>query len=213
MSVSGLATTLVNVYSVSTSKDSYGANYESYSLKYKAIPARFRYLKGRETFINGKEMTNSNYRIYIPYQLDIICSDLIIDIHRNRKYDILYVNKLSRKSHMQVDTNWVDNIIGDFCPNTVYQIWADILVGSQAFTFSNYSTVEIDSSSTKNHFIPLYTGSTTGYESSDIKFFGDADTNKVHTAWQPLIINGEKYYVPIYSGSATTNCCTDMISK
>jgi hypothetical protein len=105
MSVASLATTFANVYECTTSQDIYGANTESYTLKYKTIPVRIRYMKGRKSFIDGKEQDPSIYRIYFPYYLDILESDLVIDINRNRKYDVLYNYKFDKKHHMQVDTS------------------------------------------------------------------------------------------------------------
>jgi len=114
MSVTGLATTLVNVYGVVTSTDVYAANTEQYFLKYKSIPARFRQkVITYEKIIDGKIQNVSVYRIYIGAQYNILTSDLIVDVNRipNRKYDILYVNRLDRKHHLQIDVKRIDSII------------------------------------------------------------------------------------------------------
>ena len=214
MSVQGLAQTLVNIYGVSTSEDTYAANQETYTLKYRWVPARLRYLKGREKVQNGKIQNSANYRIYLPFQLDVLESDLVIDINKNRKFDILYVNKLDRKHHLQLDTKRVDDILGEFCPDVIKFISASIVVGVQPFTFNNYSTVEINSTMTKDHFIPTYDGSIVGKTASDRVFYGDQNTDaKMHTSWQAVIINNQTYYIPIYSGDATTGCCADLIGE
>jgi hypothetical protein len=114
MSVTGLATTLVNVYSVVNNQDQYAANSEQYALKYKSIPARFRQkIITYEKIVDGKIQNISLYRIYIGYQYNILTSDLIVDTQRtpNRKYDIVYVNRLDRKHHLQIDCKRVDSII------------------------------------------------------------------------------------------------------
>jgi len=123
MSVKSLANTIISVYSCITSTDSYGANTETYFIKYTNLSARIRQLRiNYETFINGKEMNVSIYRIYVPSQLNILASDMIVDVHRTpyRKYDILYVNKMDRKRHMQIDVKRVEMILGtDSCPNII----------------------------------------------------------------------------------------------
>lgn len=104
MSIKGMANTYVNIYRVVNSKDIYAAHKESHYLIYANVPVRIRMLKKNfETFIDGKEMSPSQYRLYIPYQLDIRTTDLIIDTVRNRKYDVKYNYKLDKKRHMQVD--------------------------------------------------------------------------------------------------------------
>lgn len=212
MSVASLATTLVNVYEVTVSQDIFGANTESYSLKYKSIPVRIRYMKGRKSFYDGKEQDPSIYRIYFPFYQDIIESDLVIDINRNRKYDVLYNYKFDKKHHMQVDTKYVDSILGDFCPNTIKSITASILVGAQAVTFNSYSTVEQNSTNTKNHFIPTYTFSTVGKTASDKTFFGEQNTSsKTLESWQEIWVNNNQYFMPVYRGTATSDCCVDLI--
>ena len=114
MSVKGLSNTVVNIYRVIVSQDAYGANYEQYLVRYTGVQARVRQLKiNYENFTDGKEQAISNYRIYLPNQLSVIASDLIVDVIRNRKYDILYVNRTDRLRHMQIDAKRVDTIIGN----------------------------------------------------------------------------------------------------
>lgn len=137
MSVLSLANTLVNVYGVVTSQDSYGANVESYYLKYSGLKVRIRLLKATyETFIDGKEMSPNTYRFYFPSQLTILTSDLIVDTRKNRKYDILYVNRMDRKKHMQVDAKRIDAIIN----NIIY------LSSSSSSSSSGYQSTSSSSS-------------------------------------------------------------------
>ena len=129
MSVLSLCTTRVNIYSVITSQDQYGANYEVYQLKHSNVPIRVKQQKiNNETFIDSKEMNISQYRLYFPYQIpDLKASDLVMDVQRKRKYDILYVNRMNRRSHMQVDTKMVNSIF-DTCPNVIIG-WNSSIIG------------------------------------------------------------------------------------
>ena len=112
---------------------------------------------------------------------------------------------------MELTTLRVDDILGEFCPNVIKSITASIVTGTQPFPFDSYSTVEINSTTTKNHFIPTYTGSTTGKSASDRTFYGDEGTATMQTSWQQLYINNTEFYIPIFSGTATTSCCADLI--
>ena len=112
MSIAGLAFTNCNIYRVVTSQDVYGANYENgYSLIYSNIQIRIMYLSGQETFRNGKEQVNPIVRIYIPMQLDLEETDLIIDSYNSEKYDILNIYDMDYRRHMQVDARLIDEII------------------------------------------------------------------------------------------------------
>jgi hypothetical protein len=112
MSVTSLSNTKLNVYSVTPVQNSYGANSETYTLKYSAIPARVRYLNGMEDLVGGKFQTLSIYRIYVGKMLNIIATDLICD-YKNRKYDILYVNRLDRRRFLQIDAKLISSMTGD----------------------------------------------------------------------------------------------------
>lgn len=116
MSVKGLANTSVRVYSVHTTQDAYGANVETYTLKYGVTKVRVRMLKPNyENITDGKEMSINKYRIYFPYQYAIVQTDLIVDFKRGRKYDVLYVNRMDRKKHLEVDVKRVESI-RDYLP-------------------------------------------------------------------------------------------------
>ena len=111
MSVSSLATTRINVYRVTTVQDIYGSYKESYQVVYSNIPARVNYKVGRETLSNGKIQNTPTYRIYLPTQLTIYNSDVIVDIKRDLYYDILYINKMDRAHHLQIDTKLSNSLI------------------------------------------------------------------------------------------------------
>ena len=211
MSVAGLSTTVAYVYGVTNSQDAYGALYETFTLKYANIPVRLRYMQGRESVIDAKIQNIPRYRIYFPKQYNITESDLIIDAIRNRKYDTKYVNKMDRRRHMQIDTLYVDTVLGDFCPNVIHSINASIVTAPQpSFTLDSYQTVELNGTVTKNHFIALYNGSTVGKTSSDKIFFGDTSTETGEYGWQSIIINGSTYYLKVWNGVATSDCVTDL---
>jgi hypothetical protein len=212
VSVASLATTTAYVYSVSNSQDTYGALVETYTLLYSNIPVRIRYMQGRESMTDYKIQNVPRYRIYFPKQYSITESCMIIDAHKSRKYDVIYVNKMDRKRHMQVDTNYVDTILGDFCPNVIHQITASILVTPvPILPFDSYQTVELNGTTTKDHFIKLCNGPTTGYTASDKTFFGDTTANPTtDDDWMSLIVNGITYWFQVRQGTATTDCCTDI---
>lgn len=211
MSVGSLSTSTVYVYSASDYQDAEGAHYETWTLKYANIPVRLRYLQGRESLIEGKIQVIPRYRIYFPSQYAIVESDLIIDAVTSRKYDVQYVNKMDRKRHMQVDTIWVDTLLGDFCPNIIHSITCSVVLGAQpSFVPHSYRTVDINGTTTKDHFIQVYTGSTTGKTSSDKVFYGDAGTGSVRKGWQSIVVNGMTLWTQVWSGTATSSCCTDM---
>jgi head-tail adaptor len=216
MSVASLSNTRVNIYSVTTTQDAFAANLETYTLKYGNIPARIRYLNGQSTFLDGKEMNPAIYRIYLPKQFNVIASDLIISI-KNKKYDILYVNKTDRKRHMQVDVKYVTSILGDSCPNIINAVSASVVTAPQAFPFFEYVTCESNGSNTKNHFIQTYTGATAGYTSSDKTFFGDYNVGGVNPSpqdsYQLLLVNGSAYWLHMLTGVATTSCCSDLYGQ
>ena len=110
MSVLSLSTTQVNIYRPTDTQNVYGAYKETYKIVYCNVPARVNYksgqaqvTSGKETLTDGKIQNIPVYRIYLPKQLTIYNSDIIVDRARDWYYDILYVNKMDRKSHIQVD--------------------------------------------------------------------------------------------------------------
>lgn len=111
MSVLSLATTQVNIYRVTTTQDVYGAYRETYTIVYCNVPARVNYKTGQESLTNGKIQNNPIYRIYLPKQLTIYHSDVIVDRFRDWYYDILYINKMDRKHHLQIDTKKSNGMI------------------------------------------------------------------------------------------------------
>ena len=214
MSVTSLSNSVINVYQVSTSQDIFGANVEAYTLKYSNLKCRIRYLNGQEDLVNGKMQNLPIYRIYVGKQFNITNTDMIVNIH-NRKYDILYVNKLDRKRHMQIDAKYVTSILGDTCPNIINAVSASIITAPQAFPFFNYVTMEFNGTNTKNHFFESYTGSTAGKTSSDKTFFGDYGDglNILTSHYQLLLVNGTAYWIKVLDGNATTGCCSDLYGQ
>jgi len=214
MSVTSLANTRINVYSCSNSQDTYGANVSTYTLKYSNIPARLRYLNGQENLVDGKFQNCSIYRIYVGKQFNILHTDMIINL-ANRKFDILYVNKMDRVRHLQIDAKYVTSILGDTCPNIINAVSASIITAPQAFPFFNYVTMEFNGTNTKNHFFESYTGSTAGKTSSDKTFFGDYGDglNILTSHYQLLLVNGTAYWIKVLDGNATTGCCSDLYGQ
>ena len=214
MSVTSLANTRINVYSVSNSQDTYGANVSTYTLKYGNLPARLRYLNGEETLINGKMQNVPLYRVYVGKMLNITNTDMIVNLN-NRKFDILYVNKLDRQRFLQIDCRYVTSLYGDTCPNIINAVSASIVTAPQAFPFFNYVTMEFNGTDTKNHFFESYTGSTAGKTASDKTFFGDYGDglNILTSHYQLLLVNGTAYWIKVLDGNATTGCCSDLYGQ
>lgn len=80
-----------------------------------------------------------------------------------------------------------------------------------SFTFNGNQTIEINGSNTKNHFIQLYSADTTGLMPSERVFWGDInDTDTILDGYIGILINGTKRYIPVYVGSATTGCCSNL---
>ena len=111
MSVSGLAITTANVYSVINTQDITGALFEGFTLKYSNIPVRTMYTGGEESVINGKIQVIPNVRIYFPTQYTLVGSDIIEDCVNGDKYDILNIYEMDYRRHMQVDCKRTNSLI------------------------------------------------------------------------------------------------------
>lgn len=110
MSVTSLKTTNINLYSVTNTRDVYGSYKTSYTIKYSNIPARICYRMGFETVENGKEIIVPEFLVMIGPLIDIIETDLIVDLSDNSQYDAVWVNQ-SYDRHREVQCKKVDQII------------------------------------------------------------------------------------------------------
>jgi hypothetical protein len=107
MSVRTLCNKVASIYTTSTYKNEFGVYTNELTLKYDLMPCRVSPIKNSKTISNGKEREKpSDYRIYIPYKLDIKESDFIII--ENKYYDVLYNNRGYNLSHIQVDVKLID---------------------------------------------------------------------------------------------------------
>jgi hypothetical protein len=110
MSVQTLSISKCSIYASTAVQDSCGAVYYTYALKQASIDCRIRYTGGQETVKDGKETLIPTHRIYLPYQVSIVATDIIIDDVTNETYDILYINTCYHR-HMQVDCKMIKEII------------------------------------------------------------------------------------------------------
>jgi hypothetical protein len=213
MSVQSLTNIKCNVYFSTFTQDIYGANYEELSIRYAGLSCRINYLTGQESFYNGKEQNPAIYRFYFPKQLTLEYTDKIID-YKNRRYEIVFINKLTRSRHMQVDAKLITQQTGDICPNIINSFYASI-IPPQSLPLYGYLTVESNGTSTKDHFLAVYSGDTTGYEASDKIFYGDYNSGGIsggsNKYYQSININNVEYWIRIDEGVATSSCCTDVI--
>lgn len=79
-----------------------------------------------------------------------------------------------------------------------------------------YLVVEINGSTSKNHFLPLYSHSTEGYTESDRVFWGCIFTagelsNLAEDGFLSTTINSNPYWLHIYTADAVEcDCCTNL---
>jgi len=100
MSVSSLCTTTCDIYESLPINNNLGSYIIQSAIKHNDIPCRITQLKSEENTTNGLEKENpSQYRIYLPLQLNVLTTDYIIS--DGVTYDILYVDKCY-KYHMQI---------------------------------------------------------------------------------------------------------------
>lgn len=83
---------------------------------------------------------------------------------------------------------------------------------SMDFPFESWLTVELNGTDTKSHFIPLHGGITTGSTPSNKVFYGDTnDLPKARLSYISIIVNGNTFYIPTYTGIPTVSCCSNLI--
>jgi hypothetical protein len=79
---------------------------------------------------------------------------------------------------------------------------------------SGYLSVNINGSTTNDHFIGLFSGTTSGvpYDTNHV-FWGDTAnaSPKIADGYVSLKINGNKLYLPKYTGSASIGYCSDLV--
>ena len=79
-----------------------------------------------------------------------------------------------------------------------------------------YLCVEINGSTSKDHFLPLYTHSTEGYTASNRDFWGCIYTagelsNLVEDGFLSMQINSTEYWLNIYTADPVAcDCCSNL---
>jgi hypothetical protein len=79
---------------------------------------------------------------------------------------------------------------------------------------TEHLALEINGNATQNNYIRLYSGDTTGQTWDNTnKFYGDiTNTDDIFSnGFISIVINGNTYYMPIYSGTNTTQCCSNLV--
>ena len=75
-----------------------------------------------------------------------------------------------------------------------------------------YLCVEINGSSSKNHYLPLYQDPAI-LPYSDRDFWGDivvSPNNLIEDGFLSMIINGTTYWLHIYMADPSLSCCTNL---
>ena len=73
----------------------------------------------------------------------------------------------------------------------------------------------INNSVNKDNYITLYDGDTSGqtYDNEN-RFYGDNTTDTIiENGYISIIINGNTYYLPLYKGTNTTDCCSNLVGS
>jgi hypothetical protein len=81
------------------------------------------------------------------------------------------------------------------------------------FTIYGYLNVNINGSTSKTYYIPLYSkGGQQTFTPSNIIFYGDIAFNSVSPyGYLSMLINGSKEYLKIYTGPAGSGVCSNLI--
>ena len=64
----------------------------------------------------------------------------------------------------------------------------------------------------KDNYIRLYDADTTGLSYNSRQFFGTIVASPAVTSnkYVKMIVNGTDYYIRVYTGAVTSNCCTNL---
>jgi hypothetical protein len=81
------------------------------------------------------------------------------------------------------------------------------------FTIYGYLNVNVNGSTNKTYYIPLYSkGGQRVFTSSNIIFYGDVRFDSVsHYGFLSMLINGSTEYLEIYTGPAGSGVCSNLI--
>jgi hypothetical protein len=81
---------------------------------------------------------------------------------------------------------------------------------------SGQLALTINDGENKDNYIALYDGDTSGqtYDNTN-RFYGDTTNNDPITenGYISILINENTYYVPLYKGTNTTDCCSNLVGS
>jgi len=86
--------------------------------------------------------------------------------------------------------------------------------GIYNFTFDRYHTINEPFNMGNDHFILMYSGKIGSKTKSNVVFYGDSGTGDMSfDHYVAVLINGTKYYTPVYAGSSTVGCCSILTGE
>lgn len=213
MSLNSLYNSSFDLYSNEIiGRNSIGGIIRGAVLKQASIDCFFTYIGGDEAYVFGKNNIPATHRLFCN-PLEIETTD-IVQIDGNW-YDVKYIDDTFMSNHYEVKLLATKApLVVETCSNDIDKIYCSVIIGDPGMVFNSYKTVEINGTNTKNHFIPLYDFDMTGKTASDKTFFGDSGVVVgIQTGWQGIYINGTQYFMPVFSGDATTNCCSNLVGE
>lgn len=98
------------------------------------------------------------------------------------------------------------------CPNDIYSFSADIVSNVDVETYGMIAT-KVNSSINQDNYIILYSGDTTGksYDSDNIIYGDTSSADNLETKIMlSVIVNSSTYYIKIYGGPNTSQCCSNI---
>jgi hypothetical protein len=103
----------------------------------------------------------------------------------------------------------------DICPNDISELTTTVR-NDITFTYDRQLALKLNASANKDNYIMLYSGDTSGqsYDNAN-RFYGD-DTNTDEISsngYISLVINGAIRYIPVYTGTNTTDCCSNLVGE
>jgi len=121
-------------------------------------------------------------------------------------------SSLSSSSLSSLSSSSQSSLSSNLCPNDISELTASIRDDIE-FTYDKNLALEVNDSANKDNYIKLYTGDTGGQTYDDVnKFYGD-DTNTdelTSNGFVSITINSSTYYIQLYSGTNTTDCCSNL---
>ena len=109
----------------------------------------------------------------------------------------------------------VSSSSSNLCPNDISELTTTVRNDIE-FTYDRKLALELNDSANKDNYILLYSGDTSeqSYDNNN-RFYGD-DTNTdevTSNGYMSIVINGAIRYMAVYSGTNTTDCCSNLVGE